>query len=61
MLGDFEVYIRSVGFEAKRDKMDRYFLFKKSLRGRFPEKEDVTDHLICLSMIYGDSKKLAID
>jgi hypothetical protein len=41
--------------------MDRYFLFKKSLRGRFPEKEDITDHLICLSMIYGDSKKLAID
>ena len=41
--------------------MGRYFLFKKSLSGRFPEKEDITDHLICLSMIYGDSKKLAID
>ena len=41
--------------------MDRYFLFKKSQRGQFPEKEDITDHLICLSMLYGDSKKLGID
>jgi len=61
MLGDFEVYIRSVGFQNKRDQLDRYFLFKKSLNGRFPEGEDITDHLICLSMIYGDSRKLEID
>ena len=61
MLGDFEVYIRSIGFKENRDGLDRLMLFKKSARGRYPEGSDILDHLICLSFIYGDSKKLAID
>jgi hypothetical protein len=36
MLGDFEVYIRGLGFKELRDEYDRIFLFKKSRRGRFP-------------------------
>jgi len=37
MLGDFEVYIRSLGFKETRDGLDRLMLFKKSARGRYPE------------------------
>lgn len=61
MLGDFEVYVRSLGFKENRDSLDRYMLFKKSSRGRFPEAQDILDDLICLSFIYGDSKKMSID
>lgn len=61
MLGEFEVYLRSLGYKYQRDHLDRYFIFKKSLRSRFPEKNDIIDHLICLSIVYGDSKKMAID
>lgn len=62
MLGEFEIYVRSLGFKGHRDHHDRNFLFKKSLRGgRFPEKEEIIDQLICLSIMYGDSKKMAID
>jgi len=61
MLGDFEVYIRCLGFKENRDSLDRYMLFKKSVKGRYPEAQDILDHLICLSLIYGDSKKMAID
>ena len=61
MLGDFEVYIRCLGFKENRDGLDRYMLFKKSSRGRYPLGQDILDHLICLSFMYGDSRKMAID
>lgn len=37
-LGEFEVYVRCLGFKHQRDHFDRFFLFRKSLRNRFPEK-----------------------
>ena len=61
LLGEFEVYVQCLGFKSMRDELDRYSIFRKSQRGRFPEKNDIVDHLICLSIIYGDSKKMAID
>lgn len=30
MLGEFEVYLRGIGFKSQRDKEERYFLFRKS-------------------------------
>ena len=36
MMGEFEVYLRGVGFKSQRDSLDRYFIFKKSQRNRFP-------------------------
>lgn len=30
MLGEFEVYVRGLGFKSMRDNLDRYFIFKKS-------------------------------
>lgn len=35
-LGEFEVYIRGIGFKSQRDNTDRFFLYRKSQRGRFP-------------------------
>jgi hypothetical protein len=61
MLGEFEIYVRSAGFKHRRDAQDRYFIYRKAHRGRFPQRDDVLDHLICLSIMYGDSRKLAID
>ena len=61
LVGEFEVYVRCLGFKSMRDEYDRYFLFKRSQKGRFPEKNDVIDHLVCLSIIYGDSKNMGID
>lgn len=29
-LGEFEVYVRGLGFKSQRDSLDRYFLFRKS-------------------------------
>lgn len=43
LLGEFEVYVRGLGFKSQRDQMDRYFIFRKSQKGRFPSKEDVLD------------------
>ncbi len=61
MLGEFEVYIRSVGFKSLRDSMDRFFIFKRSQRGRYPEKNEIIDNLICLAIIYGGTKQMGID
>lgn len=42
-LEEFEVYIRGLGFKKQRDSLDRYFLYRKSQRGRFPEKNEILD------------------
>lgn len=54
-IDEFEVYLRGIGFKSERDNLGRFFLFAKSQRGRMPEKQDILDQLICLSLIYGDS------
>ena len=36
-------------------------MWRKSLTGRFPEKNDIMDKLICLVVLYGDSTKMAND
>jgi hypothetical protein len=42
-LGEFEVYVRGLGFKSQRDHLDRFFLFRKSQKGRFPEKSEIID------------------
>jgi hypothetical protein len=61
MMGEFEVYLRGVGFKSQRDSLDRYFVFKKSQRNRFPYREEVVDNIICVAMMYGGSKQMGID
>ena len=61
MLNDFEVYLRGLGFKSHRDDRERFFLFRKSAKNRFPKKDEIVDQLICLSMIYGDSNKMGVD
>jgi len=29
-LGEFEVYLRGVGFKSHRDSLDRFFIYRKS-------------------------------
>jgi hypothetical protein len=43
MLGEFEIYLRSLGFKRNRDHFDRFFIFKKSIKARFPEKDELID------------------
>lgn len=43
MLNEFEVYLRGIGFKSQRDQKDRYFLFRKSSKGRFPERDEIID------------------
>ena len=57
----FEVYVNCLGFKSRRDNRGKFYLFKKTHKGRFPTVEEITDQLICLSMIYGDSKKMGSD
>lgn len=61
MMGEFEVYMRGVGPKSQRDNLDRYFLFRKSQRNRFPEREEVIDHIVCLALMYGGTKPLGVD
>lgn len=58
-LGEFEIYLRGAGFQSQRDSFDRFFLYKKSQKGRFPDRNDVLDKLICIVLLYGDSNKMA--
>lgn len=43
ILDEFEVYIRGLGFKSQRDPLDRYFLYRKSQKARFPENFEVLD------------------
>lgn len=56
---EFEVYLRGVGSKRNRSEDDKLILYKKSVKGRFPEKHEVLDKLICLVLLYGDSLKLS--
>lgn len=58
-LGEFEVYLRGAGFKSHRDSFDRFYIFKKSQKGRFPERSEIIDKLICIVLLYGDSNKMA--
>lgn len=42
-IGEFEVYLRGLGFKSKRDSLDRFFVFRKSQQGRFPDKSEILD------------------
>jgi len=42
-IGEFEVYLRGLGFKSKRDNLDRYFIYRKSQSGRFPDKNEILD------------------
>ena len=61
MISEFEVYLRGIGFKSLRDEKERFFLFRKSQKNRFPKKDEIVDQLICLSLIYGDSHKMGVD
>jgi len=37
MIDEFEVYLRGIGFKSQRDNKERFFLFRKSAKGRFPD------------------------
>jgi hypothetical protein len=43
MLDEFEVFLRGIGFKSQRDARERFILFRKSQRGRFPKKDEIID------------------
>lgn len=53
------MYLRGVGFKSSRDSYDRFFIFRKSQKGRFPDRSEILDKLICIVLLYGDSNKMA--
>ncbi len=53
--------MRGLGFKSQRDALQRFFLFRKGCRGRYPLKHEILDQLICLSLVYGDTTKMAHD
>jgi len=53
--------LRGAGFKDRRDNLDRFILFRKSHKNRFPVKEDILDQLICIVFLYGDSNKMELE
>ena len=60
-LGEFEVYLRGLGFKNLRDHYDRFFLYRKSQTGVFPDHTKIVDKLICIILLYGDTNKVALE
>lgn len=57
--GCFDIYIRGVGKQSRRDREGRLWLYKKiSHGGRWPSYEEIVDKISLLALQYGDSNKL---
>ena len=55
----FDVYVRGLGPVEKRDYQGRFYLYRRKERGgRMPTVRDISDQIIILSMLYGDTMKL---
>jgi hypothetical protein len=52
-LGCFDIYIRGIG--PILDENGRFWIFSKKTAKRFPNKTEILDKLITLSMLYGSS------
>lgn len=51
--GQFDVYLRGVG--SNPDSKGRYYVYRKLDTKAFPSKEEITDRIIALVLIYGSS------
>jgi len=47
-----------IGIGQTLDTRGRYYLFQKNKEKRFPNKEEITDKLVALSMLYGSSNNI---
>jgi len=56
-LGCFDVFLVGIGNNV--DEKGRFYIYKKNKENRFPNKEEVSDRLVALSMLYGSSTNIS--
>lgn len=56
-LSSFDVYLHGLG--PTFDEKNRFYLFEKKVKKRFPITNEIVDKLIALSLIYGGSINMA--
>ena len=51
--GNFDVYLINTGLYSK--EKNKYFIYKKKIKNKFPTTNEILDKLICLAIMYGSS------
>ena len=51
--GNFDVYLRNTGLPSY--EKDKYYIYRKNIKNKFPTKNEIIDKLICLVIMYGSS------
>ena len=51
--GNFDVYLINTGLPS--EEKNKYFIYKKKIKKKFPSINEILDKLICLTIMYGSS------